>query len=154
MLAGLNVRIEDQLHNPFIARGFSLAVVTTDYVLEVDQPLADKALRAKGPGYWLGRNGATSGRERNRRNRRATHLGAYPMETVKRVDHPTTLILDDEVPRVSKRAAFFDRALRGDLGSKAQKERHRFAFKQPHTAGMMASMRSMVPVQELSLIHI
>ena len=147
VLAGLNVRIEDQLHNPFIARGFSLAVVTTDYALEVDQPLADKALRAKGPGYWLGRNGATSGRERNRRNRRATHLGAYPMETVKRVDHPTTLILEDEVPRVSKRAAFFDRALRGDLGSKAQKERHRFAFKQPHTAGMMASMRSMVPVQ-------
>ncbi|SVD51739.1 uncharacterized protein METZ01_LOCUS404593, partial [marine metagenome] len=64
VLAGLNVRIEDQLYNPFIARGFSLAVVTTDYVLEVDQPLADKALRAKGVGYWLGRNGATSGRER------------------------------------------------------------------------------------------
>jgi hypothetical protein len=69
------------------------------------------------------------------------------METVKRVDRPTTLILDDEVPRVSKRAAFFDRALRGDLGDKAQQERHRFAFKQPHTAGMMPSMRSMVPLQ-------
>ena len=69
------------------------------------------------------------------------------METVKRVDRPTTLILDDEVPRVSKRAAFFDRALRGDLGEKAQQERQRFAFKQPHTAGIMPSMRSMVPLQ-------
>lgn len=95
----------------------------------------------------MGRNGATSGWERNRRAARASHLSAYAMETVPRVDRPTTLILDDEVPRVSKRAAFFDRALRGDLGPKAQKERHRFAFKQPHTAGMMASMRAMVPIQ-------
>ena len=85
--------------------------------------------------------------ERNRRNKRATHLSAYPMETVPRVEKPTTLILEDEVPRVSKRAAFFDRALRGDLGAKAQRERNRFAFKQPHTSGMMASMRAMVPIQ-------
>ncbi|MEK9725269.1 MAG: reductive dehalogenase domain-containing protein, partial [Rhodospirillaceae bacterium] len=100
-----------------------------------------------GLGYWFGRNGATSGRERNRREMRDTHLGAYPMKTVKRVDRPTTLILDDEVPQVSKRAAFFDRALRGDLGDKAGRERHRFAFKQPHTAGMLPSMRAMVAVQ-------
>ncbi len=147
VLAGLNVRVGDQLRNPFIDRGFSLAVVTTDYAMAADQPLSATALQTKGLSYWLGRNGATSGRERNRRARRATHLGAYPMETVKRVDRPTTIIFDDEVPRVSKRAAFFDRALRGDLGAKAQRERHRFAFKQPHTAGMMASMRAMASIQ-------
>ena len=147
VLAGLNVRVGDQLRNPFIDRGFSLAVVTTDYAMATDQPLSATALQTKGLSYWLGRNGATSGRERNRRARRATHLGAYPMETVKRVDRPTTIIFDDEVPRVSKRAAFFDRALRGDLGAKAQRERHRFAFKQPHTAGMMASMRAMASIQ-------
>ncbi|MDP7489760.1 MAG: reductive dehalogenase domain-containing protein, partial [Arenicellales bacterium] len=147
VLAGLNVRVGDQLRNPFIDRGFSLAVVTTDYAMAVDQPLSATALQTKGLSYWLGRNGATSGRERNRRARRATHLGAYPMETVKQVDRPTTIIFDDEVPRVSKRAAFFDRALRGDLGAKAQRERHRFAFKQPHTAGMMASMRAMASIQ-------
>ena len=147
VLAGLNVRVGDQLRNPFIDRGFSLAVVTTDYAMAVDQPLSATALQTKGLSYWLGRNGATSGRERNRRARRTTHLGAYPMETVKRVDRPTTIIFDDEVPRVSKRAAFFDRALRGDLGAKAQRERHRFAFKQPHTAGMMASMRAMASIQ-------
>jgi len=148
VLAGLNVRVGDQLRNPFIDRGFSLAVVTTDYAMAVDQPLSATALQTKGLSYWLGRNGATSGRERNRRARRATHLGAYPMETVKQVDRPTTIIFDDEVPRVSKRAAFFDRALRGDLGAKAQRERHRFAFKQPHTAGMMASMRAMASIQD------
>lgn len=149
VMAGLAVRDPGSgtLRNPYID-DFSLAVVTTDYALEVDQPLAPGALNTKRLSYWFGINGATSGRERRRRARRATHLGTYPMETVKRVDRPTTLIIDDEVPRVSKRAAFFDRALRGDLGAKAQAERHRFAFKQPHTAGMLPSMRSMVPVQD------
>lgn len=147
VLAGLAVRDGGALRNPYIDRGFSLAVVTTSYALEVDRPLAQTALRARGLRYWLGRNGATSGRERNRRAGRSTHLGAYPMETVTRVERPTTLILDDEVPRVSKRASFFDRALRGDLGEKARRERGRFAFKQPHTSGMMAAMRAMVPIQ-------
>ncbi|MCP5001011.1 MAG: Fe-S protein, partial [Hyphomicrobiales bacterium] len=147
VLAGLLVRDGEVLKNPFLDRNFSVAVVTTDYELETDRPLAKSALKAKGMAYWLGKNGATSGRERNRRNSRATHLGDYPMETVKRVDRPTTLILDDEVPQVSKRAAFFERAQRGDLGDKSLRERSRFAFKQPHTAGMMASMRSMVAVQ-------
>ena len=147
VLAGLAVRQNEGLRNPFIDQGFSLAVVSTDYELACDRPLAAAALSARGLGYWLGRNGATSGREWQRRRRRATHLSAYPMETVKRVDRPTTLILDDEVPRVPKRANFFDRALRGDLGEKTRKERNRFAFKQPHTAGMMASMRAMVPIQ-------
>ncbi|MDH3715998.1 MAG: Fe-S protein, partial [Gammaproteobacteria bacterium] len=147
VLSGLAVRDEGKLRNPFFDRGFSLAVVTTSYAMEIDSPLAREAVATKGFFYWLGHNGATSGRERNRRNRRATHLGNYPMETVKRVARPTTLINDDEVPRVSKRAAFFERALRGDLGEKAQKERYRFAYKQPHTSGMMASMRAMVPLQ-------
>ncbi len=147
VLAGLAVRDGDALRNPYLDRGFSIAAVSTDYDLAVDRPLAKAALKSRGFGYWLGQNGATSGGERNRRAARATHLGDYPMETVKRVERPTTLILDDEVPRVSKRAAFFERALRGDLGDKALKERNRFAFKQPHTSGMMASMRAMVPLQ-------
>ena len=147
VLGGLALRQGEEIYNPFVGHDFSLAVVTTDYQLACDRPLAAAALKAKGIGYWFGLNGATSGRERNRRAKRRTDLGDYPMETVKRVARPTTLILDDEVPQVSKRAAFFDRALRGDLGAKAQAERHRFAFKQPHTAGMMASMRAMVPVQ-------
>ncbi len=147
VLAGLVVRDGDTLGNPFIGGPFALAIVSTDYQLATDRPLAPAALKAKGLGYWLGRGGATSGRERNRRARRATHLSRFAMETVKRVERPTTLILDDEVPRVPKRAAFFDRALRGDLGEKTLRERNRFAFKQPHTSGMLAPMRAMVPGQ-------
>ena len=148
VLAGLLVRDGETLRNPFLDRGFSIAVVTTEYELEVDEPLSPSALQAKGVRYWFGRNGATSGRERRRRNRRPTHLGDYPMETVKRVDKPTTLILENEVPRVSRRASFFDRALRGDLGEKAQRERSRFAYKQPHTSGMLGAMGAMVAAQD------
>ncbi len=147
VLAGLIVRAGTQVRNPFIEGGFSLAVVSTAYALTADQPLAVNTLDARGLRYWLGLNGATSGRERNRCAKRPTHYSKYPMEQVRRVDQPTTLIFDDEVPRVSKRAGFFDRALRGDLGEKTQAERSRFAFKQPHSAGMMAPMRAMVPIQ-------
>jgi hypothetical protein len=50
VLAGLAVREEPsgKLRNPFVD-AFSLAVVTTDYALETDQPLAPSALRAKRP---------------------------------------------------------------------------------------------------------
>ena len=147
VLAGLAVRDGETLRNPFIEGGFALAAITTEYELSVDAPLARKTARAKGLRYWRGINGAMSGRERNRRAKRATHLGPFPMETVRRVDRPTTLILDAEVPRVPRRAGFFDRALRGDLGEKSTRERNRFAFKQPHAAAMMAPMRAMVPIQ-------
>jgi len=147
VLAGLVVREGDRLRNPYLDGGFSLAVISTAYELAADAPLAPASLNARGVRYWLGQNGATSGRERNRCAKRPTHYSKYPMEQVRRVERPTTLIFEDEVPRVSKRAGFFDRALRGDLGEKAQAERSRFAFKQPHTAGMMAPMRAMVPIQ-------
>jgi hypothetical protein len=58
------------------------------------------------------------------------------MEQVRRVQRPTTLIIDDEVPRVSKRAAFFQRALHGDLGDKAKTERTRFASKTPLSSSL------------------
>ena len=150
VLAGLAVEDDGRIRNPFLADGaFTIAAVSSNYPLPVDRPLAAAALRrGKGFAYWKGINGAMSGRERNRRANRATHMSRYPMEQVRRVDQPTTLIIEDEVPRVPKRAAFFERALRGDLGDKAQRERHRFAFKQPHTSGMMAAMRAMVPIQD------
>ena len=69
------------------------------------------------------------------------------MEQVKRVERPTTLILDDEVPRVPKRAAFFQRALHGDLGDKAKTERTRFAFKTPLSFSLLQVIRSLVPFQ-------
>jgi hypothetical protein len=148
VLAGLAVRRGDAIESPYIGKSFSLAAISTDYALAVDLPLRADALGAKGLAYWWGINGAQSGRERNRRARRASHLSSYPMETVKRVERPTTLVIDDEVPRVPKRAAFFQRALHGDLGEKAKKERTRFAFKTPFSFALLQLIRSMVKFQD------
>ena len=147
VLAGLALRQGGGLVNPFV-EAFSLTAVSTDYPLALDRPLAQAALKARGLRYWWGIDGARSGRERKRRAARASYASAYPMETVKRVARPTTLILDDEVPRVPKRAAFFERALKGDLGEKAQRERARFATKHPLSRAMVAGIRAMVPRQD------
>lgn len=148
VLAGLAVRHgESPIRNPFLD-AFVLSVVTTDYPLAPDRPLAAAALGAKDLGYWWGRNGAQSGREHNRQARRPTHSSRFPMEQVRRVARPTTLVLDDEVPRVPKRAAFFQRALHGDLGDKAKAERGRFAFKTPLSHSLLQMIRALVPFQD------
>ncbi len=148
VLAGLAVRDRGAIVNPYVGTAFSTAVVSTDYPLAVDLPLSRSALSARGLSFWLGRNGAQSGRERNRRARRRSDLGPYAMETVKRVDRPTTLIVDDEVPRVPKRAAFFERALQGDLGEKSLKARRIFSFKHPLSLSQLRVIRAMVPYQD------
>ena len=148
VIAGLAVRQGETLVHPWIGGDFSLAVVATAYPLACDRPLAAAALEAaRGAKFKSAINGAQSGRERARRAARATHLSRYPMESVKRVERPTTFIIDDEVPRVPKRAAFFDRALSGDLGDKAKKERTRFAFKHPTSWSLLQPIRALVPQQ-------
>jgi reductive dehalogenase len=148
VLSGLGVRQGDKVVNPYLGSDYAIALITTDYPLQTDLPLASSASDGKGLAYWLGIGGATSGLERWRQRRRQTHLSKYPMETVKRVDKPTTLILEDEVPRVPKRAGFFERAIHGDLGEKAQRERSRFSFKHPFADAMLKQIRAMVPHQE------
>lgn len=138
---------EGRVVSPFIGDRFAVAAITTDYALACDEPLASGA-RVGRFRNWFGINGAISGRERNRQRRRKSHLSKYPMEQVRRVDQPTTLIFEDEVPRVPKRAEFFTRARMGDLGEKAQREVRRFAFKHPLTDGMMHPLRAMVPHQD------
>ena len=61
---------------------------------------------------------------------RPMHLGKFPMEKIKRVKETTTKISDD-VPRMPKRAHFFQRARFGDLGPKPQEAARRFATKHP-----------------------
>ena len=149
VIAGLGYRDGDQVQNPYLGDRFEACVVTTDYPLATDRPLKPSAAKkAKNVSYWLGFGGAVSGLERRRQDRRPTHLSKFPMETVPRVDQPTTLILDKEVPRVPKRASFFDRAVHGDLGKKTQRERSRFAFKHPLAAAMLSQIRAMVPHQD------
>ncbi|MGE5148126.1 MAG: Fe-S protein, partial [Candidatus Eiseniibacteriota bacterium] len=146
--AGLGERRDGALVNPFVGTRFGVAAVTSDIPLAPDAPLAPNRGSDRDLRYWLGVGGSVPGMERAREAKRASHLSRYPMETVKKVDQPTTLVIENEVPRVSKRAAFFERALRGDLGEKAQRERSRFAIKHPFTFAMTGLMRSMVPLQD------
>ena len=124
-----------------------LAAVTMDYALAVDAPLAADA-KISPLRYWWGAGGAVSGRERRRQRRRPSHLSRYPMEKVRRVERPTTLILADEIPGVPQRANFFVRAACGDLGAKAQREVKRFAYKHPLTYGMMPPLRCLASHQD------
>ena len=149
VMAGLGVRTDAGIVNPYLDDRYAACAVTTDYELATDQPLApSSATKAKNIAYMLGIGGATSGLERWRQRSRPTHLSKFAMETVDRVDRPTTLIIDDEVPRVPKRASFFDRAIHGDLGAKTQAERMRFSFKHPLATAMVKQIGAMVPHQD------
>ncbi len=149
VMSGLGVRNDNGIVNPYVGENFAVCAVTTDYALATDQPLAPRAVvKARNLAYWLGTGGATSGLERWRQSSRATHLSKFAMETVDRVERPTTLIIDEEVPRVPKRASFFDRAIHGDLGAKTQAERKRFAFKHPLATAMVKQIGAMVPHQD------
>ncbi len=148
VLAGLCLRSEDVLQNPYIEGGFALAAISTNYELECGSPLASGAAGARNRAYRKGIAGAVSGRERARRAKRKSHWSRYPMEQVRRVDRPTTLIIDEEVPRVPQRAAFFTRAAKGDLGEKSRRERARFAFKHPLSFSQLQLIRAMVPHQD------
>ena len=148
VLSGICYRTErGDIASPFLDRQIVLAAVTTNYEMLIDLPILPAGKKNRGFRYWLGTNGAESGRERRRRMQRRTDLSSYPMEQVKRVEKPTTLILDEEVPRVPHRASFFERPHYGDLGPKAQRERLRFAFKTPSAQSYIPLIRAMVPLQ-------
>ena len=49
-------------------------------------------------------------------------LDPYPVEILKRVDRPTTKIIDDQVQRVDERESGFNRARRGDFGPNLERE--------------------------------
>jgi len=55
----------------------------------------------------------------------------YPVHTLKRIDRPTTRILDDQVQQVDERESGFMRAGRGDFGPRLKKEYYRFVQKHP-----------------------
>ena len=59
-----------------------------------------------------------------------SQLGPYAMESIKRVDKPTTLITD-KVQRFDQRENGFARAARGDFGPTLAKEAPNFIFKFP-----------------------
>ena len=54
VLSGVALREGTSITNPYLGEKFAVAVVTTDYELEIDLPLHASAKRAKGLGYWMG----------------------------------------------------------------------------------------------------
>jgi len=135
---------------PFIGHGYGVAVISTDMEIATDLPLApDAAHKSKDFSWWLGSGGTRPGMKGRPFDKRPFHLGPYPMETVKRVAQPTTLIDSTNVPRVPKRHDMFIRAAIGDLGPKAQKELvdFRMITKSPFGHAMIPVLGGMVPLQ-------
>ncbi|MAU41517.1 MAG: hypothetical protein CMF31_07830 [Kordiimonas sp.] len=144
-----------RVENPYLGRRFGMAVVTTTLEMATDQPLAPRGLvdkwKAHGPGWYFGFGGTKPGMSwANARDNRPHHLGPYPMEKVKRVDEPTTLIDEENVPRIPKRHEMFNRAAFGDLGPKAHKEMSSFRFisKNVYSHAMAPQLGAMVPLQQ------
>ncbi|MDG1737956.1 MAG: reductive dehalogenase [Paracoccaceae bacterium] len=109
---------------PWIGEDFGLAVVTTDFEMCVDAPLAPLSDQpwsiTSGPGWWIGKDTQKNATNRDLFAKRNYVDGGHPFEKLKRVDQPTTYIDEDRVARVPKRADMFARSQFGDLGKKAQ----------------------------------
>jgi reductive dehalogenase len=69
------------------------------------------------------------------------HPDPFPVESLKRVDRPTTAIREDKVQRVDERESGFNRAFRGNFGPTLQKERPRFVMKHP-LSGALVQMQT------------
>jgi len=109
-----------ELLNPFIGNRFSLAAVTTSLDIQPDRPLGKQNLasrfRSKGPAWWLGVSSHKSAFDHIPFKRRRFKDSVFPMEKIRTRDQTTTLVDADRIPRLPKRASFFNRAFIGDLG--------------------------------------
>jgi ferredoxin len=143
--AGVAKSVQGKLKAPLLERGFRLGVVTTDFEMAADLPLA--SLDWPSADAYMGKPGTRPGWQEAEEAKRPVHLGRYEMERIRRVDEPTTLVLGDEIRRMPKRADLFSRALAGDLGGKFAQERRRFAVKHPFAFAMTPLIRNMVPMQ-------
>lgn len=138
------------LTNPLVAGGYGLATITTSWALPVDGALAPRSRREHAElmaVHRLGVGGTRPGWRRLDGQDRAWHLGRYPMEKVRRVDEPTTVVVEDEVQRMPARHNFFVRAAAGDLGARPRKEVARFIAKAPHGTATSDMLNRLVPLQ-------
>jgi reductive dehalogenase len=67
-------------------------------------------------------------------------LENFPMDSIRRVDRPTTIIEDGNVKRVDERESGFNRAARGDFGSYLNEQRPKFVMKHP-LSGALGQMQ-------------
>ena len=118
--AGLASVEKNRLFAPYLGEGFGLAVVTTNFAMAIDQPLAPWDNQPNSPAWWIGKGTSKSALNRDPYAKRNYADGAHPFEKLKRVDTPTTYIDEERVARVPKRADMFARSQFGDLGKKQQ----------------------------------
>lgn len=122
--AGLASLEDGQLVNPYVGDRFGVAIVTTDFELATDKPLAPLAEQAgwhtKGPAWWVGKGFAKNALNREPFSKRRYVDGAHPFEKLKRIAKPTTFIDEERVARVPKRTDMFARAQFGDMGKPVQ----------------------------------
>ena len=117
--AGLGRVVAGRLEAPFLGTRFGLAAITCAMDLECDRPLAE-APGGGGLAWSLGVGVQRSALNRNPYEKRRFVDGPHPFETLKRVETPTTLIDEPNVPRVPKRSDMFARAQFGDMGKPVQ----------------------------------
>ncbi len=151
--AGLVEVRRGHLRAPYIKGGFALSAASTNWEMAPDRPLARRGRLAglrstSGLGWMLGTGGTRAGIGRLNGDHRPLHMGRYPMERIKRVDEPTTLIVDDEVPRVPVRAGGFVRAANGDMGPKFAADVKVFAWKTPQAQAYEHQIDAMVAYQD------
>ena len=122
--AGVAVSDEGEAVAPWLGTRFGLAAITTDMDLANDLPLAPFAQQPQtemsGFHWHMGMNGAKSKFNRDPYARRDYRDSAMPMESIKRVDKPTTYMDEAHIPRVPKRTDMFARAQFGDMGKAVQ----------------------------------
>ena len=148
VLSGLAIRDKSNIFNPYFDNRFSIAVVTTNYPLQIDLPLSGSIRSGRDLDYFFGLSGGVSGIERWRRKKRSSHLGPYPVEKLKRVEKPTTHIFSDEVPRVPSRANMYMRTALGDIGEKTRMEADRWSQKHPVSQGIVRPSWAIKPLQD------
>lgn len=77
------------------------------------------------------------------RNKRKDYPDRFPVHVLKRVEHPTTSIHENEVRRVDERDSGFQRAHRGQYGPFIQQEYQRFVNKHPLSGALNAMIKAL-----------
>ena len=144
--AGLATVEEGVLTNPYLGDRFGIAVVTTEFEIAIDKPLASWGDQPKskthGLAWKLGKGSTKSASNREMFAKRRYVDGAHPFEKLKRVETPTTYIDEPRVARVPKRTDMFARSQFGDMG-KANQDAAKGGYYVRKAAPSMAQRRAL-----------
>lgn len=147
--AGLATISEGQAINPVLGTRFGVAVVTTTLELAVDKPLSPERPMPLAAHLAFSRHGPSLKPTKAYKKRRFMD-GAYPFESIARVDETTTYIDEANVSRVPKRADMFARSLFGDLGKNVQEAAKNggYARKNPASFAFRTALAAFTILQE------